>query len=49
MTNTNLAPGLLLAVALAVPVVTLAAPPADTVALNGKIYTMNEKQPWAEA
>jgi len=23
--------------------------PADTVALNGKIYTVNEKQPWAEA
>ena len=22
---------------------------ADTVALNGKIYTMNEEQPWAEA
>lgn len=24
-------------------------PPADTVALNGKIYTMDENQPWAEA
>ena len=23
--------------------------PADTVGLNGKIYTVNEKQPWAEA
>jgi len=23
--------------------------PADTVGLNGKIYTMDEKQPWAEA
>jgi len=25
------------------------APPADTVYTNGKIYTVNEKQPWAEA
>ncbi len=24
-------------------------PVADTVALNGKVYTVNEKQPWAEA
>ena len=22
---------------------------ADTVGLNGKIYTVNEKQPWAQA
>ena len=27
----------------------LAAEPADTVVINGKIYTMNERQPWAEA
>ena len=25
------------------------AKPADTVAINGKIYTVNKKQPWAEA
>lgn len=30
-------------------VLTSAAEPADTVGLNGKIYTVNPKQPWAEA
>ena len=32
-----------------IPTVEAAIPSADTVALNGKIYTMNEQQPWAKA
>ena len=36
-----------LAVAVSNP--SFAAEPADTVAINGKIYTVNPKQPWAEA
>lgn len=33
----------------AIPVAEAASPMADNVAYNGKIYTMNAKQPWAQA
>ncbi len=44
--------GLILAISLLSPVVTADkahAQKADVVYTNGKIYTVNEKQPWAEA
>ena len=44
--------GLILAISLMSPVVTADkanAHTADVVYTNGKIYTVNEKQPWAEA
>ena len=40
---------LLFAALLALPTMAIAAEPADTVFMGGKVYTVNEAQPWAEA
>lgn len=49
MKTTTKITGLLVALIWLIATPALAAKPADTVAINGKIYTMNEKKPWAEA